>query len=181
MMGIPLVCTAIILKDKQILEQINEVKGTEYLFHNNDNEFDLGRFSLQCGRKVDSLKLYLAWKYLGDIGYEKKIDNLFNLAKYAETKIHESSNLTMVSAVESLNICFRIEPSELEEGQWDILTAKVRESLIMDGDLMVNYATIKNKSCIRLVTVNFEQTYEDLDYFFYSLENTITKVLSTYN
>ena len=181
MMGIPLVCTAIILKDKQILEQINEVKGTEYLFHNNDNEFDLGRFSLQCGRKVDSLKLYLAWKYLGDIGYEKKIDNLFNLAKYAETKIHESSNLTMVSAVESLNICFRIEPSELEEGQWDILTAKVRESLIMDGDLMVNYATIKNKSCIRLVTVNFEQTYEDLDYFFYSLENTINKVLSTYN
>ena len=53
MMGIPLICTALLLKDKQILKLINEVKGTEYLFHDDDdNELDLGKFSLQCGRKL---------------------------------------------------------------------------------------------------------------------------------
>ena len=36
---------------------------TEYLFHNKDtNEPDLGKQSLQCGRRVDVLKLWLTWK-----------------------------------------------------------------------------------------------------------------------
>ena len=182
MMGIPLICSVILLKEKEMLQTINDVEGTDYLFHGEDHQgMDLGIYSLQCGRKVDSLKLWLTWKYFGDNGYEKRINHLFTLAKYAETKIQGISNLKMVSAVESLNICFRIEPSELDEREWDSLTTKVRESLITDGELMVNYAKIGSKSCIRLVTVNFEQTYEDLNYFFHSLEKTINKVLITYN
>ena len=182
MMGVPLICSVVLLKEKQMLQIINDVNETDYLFHGDDHQgMDLGIYSLQCGRKVDSLKLWLTWKYFGDGGYKIKIDHLFKLAKYAEKIVHKTSNLTMVSAVQSLNICFRIEPIEIDEIEWDMLTTKVRESLLIDGELMVNYATIKSKSCIRLVTVNFEQTYEDLDYFFQSLEKTINKVLKTSN
>ena len=31
-------------------------------------EQDLGRKSLQCGRRADALKLWLTWKYFGDRG-----------------------------------------------------------------------------------------------------------------
>ena len=81
MMGIPLMCTSIVLKDRTLLKQINSVPGTDYLFHGDDDELDLGLYSLQCGRRVDSLKLWLAWKYIGDEGYENRIDHLFSLAK----------------------------------------------------------------------------------------------------
>ena len=181
MMGIPLVCTAIILKDKQILEQINEVKGTEYLFHNNKyNELDLGRFSLQCGRKVDSIKLWLTWKYFGDSGYEKRINHLFYLANYSEKKVNRSPILKLISPVESLNICFQLQPEQLHKNQWNNFTISVRNKLIDGGQVMVNYAYIGEVSCIRLITVNFEQDKKHLDNFFNIVEKTSFKILKKY-
>ena len=175
------VCTAIILKDKQILEQINEVKGTEYLFHNNKyNELDLGRFSLQCGRKVDSIKLWLTWKYFGDSGYEKKINHLFQLANYSEIKVKKSSILKLISPVESLNICFQPQPEQLHETEWNNFTISVRDKLIHDGHVMVNYAYIGSTCCIRLITVNFEQEKKHLDSFFNIVEETSYKILNKY-
>jgi len=171
MMGIPLMCTAIILEDKTMLKRINSVPGTDYLFHGNDQEeIDLGIHSLQCGRKVDSLKLWLSWKYLGDDGYENQIDHLFSMAKYAELKVNDSDILQMLSPVESLNICFQVQPHTLNNDKWDDITILVRERLMVSADIMVNYATIKDKTCIRLITVNFDLTPEHLDRFFDHIE-----------
>ena len=171
MMGIPLMCTAIILEDKTMLKRINSVPGTDYLFHGNDQkEIDLGIHSLQCGRKVDSLKLWLSWKYLGDEGYEDRIDHLFSMAKYAESKVSDSDILQMLSPVESLNICFQVQPQTLNNDKWNDLTILVRERLMESADIMVNYATIKDKTCIRLITVNFDLTTEHLDQFFDHIE-----------
>ena len=181
MMGIPLICTALLLKDKQILKLINEVKGTEYLFHDDDdNELDLGRFSLQCGRKVDSIKLWLTWKYFGDSGYEKKINHLFKLANYSEIKVKKSSILKLISPVESLNICFQPQPAQLHETEWNNFTISVRDKLIHDGHVMVNYAYIGSTCCIRLITVNFEQEKKHLDNFFNIVEETSYKILNKY-
>ena len=70
-MAQPLTCTATLFKNPKILFEINDVEGTEYLFHKeNDKQPDLGKRSLQCGRRVDALKLWLTWKYYGDSGYE---------------------------------------------------------------------------------------------------------------
>ena len=77
-----------------MLKRINSVPGTDYLFHGNDQkELDLGIHSLQCGRKVDSLKLWLSWNYLGDEGYEDRIDPLFSMAKYARTRAPKEPNV----------------------------------------------------------------------------------------
>lgn len=56
-----------------------------YLFQQDkfyDVSYDTGDKSIQCGRKNDSLKLWLMWKAKGDEGYEKDIDNLFDCSRY---------------------------------------------------------------------------------------------------
>ena len=81
-MAQPLMCTLALFKNPDILADLNDVEGTEYLFHDdNKKTFDLGKYSLQCGRRVDALKLWLSWKYYGDSGYEKNINNLFGNGK----------------------------------------------------------------------------------------------------
>ena len=178
MMGIPLVCTAIILKDKNLLKNINEIENTDYLFHDNNDQFDLGRFSLQCGRKVDSLKLFLTWKYFGDIGFERKINHLFKLAKYAESKVIQSTILKLISPVESLNICFQPQPKQLLINEWNDFTISCRDELTRNGHVMVNYAYIGNVCCIRLIIVNFDQKENDIDMFFNLFEKTISQLLN---
>ena len=174
-------CTSIVLKNKTHLKQINSVPGTDYLFHGEDDELDLGLHSLQCGRRVDSLKLWLAWKYIGDEGYENRIDHLFSLAKFAESEINQSKFLKLLSPVESLNICFRIEPQMVDKSHWDDLTIKVRERLIIDTDALVNHASINNENCIRLITVNFDLAPKDIEEFINNVEIISQKVIHELN
>ena len=175
MMGVPLMCTVILMKEKIILKDMNEVPSTDYLFHG--EEMDLGLYSLQCGRRADSIKLWLTWKYFGDIGYEERIDRLFDLAKYAETKVNKSRLYKMISPVESLNVCFQLQPEELNESEWNAFTVKVRNKLADEGNIMVNYATINDISCIRLIVVNFNLQKHHLDTFFENLETICNKTI----
>ena len=123
MMGLPLICSVVLMKNKNILEKINNVPGTDYLFHGNDHDgMDLGIYSLQCGRRIDSIKLWLAWKYYGDIGYEKRINRLFSLAKNAVAIIKKSSMFKLASPAESLNICFQIQSEYIDESEYNYLT-----------------------------------------------------------
>ena len=177
MMGIPLMCTSIVLKDRTLLKQINSVPGTDYLFHGDDDELDLGLHSLQCGRRVDSLKLWLAWKYIGDEGYENRIDHLFSLAKLAESKVKQLKYLKLLSPVESLNICFRIETPLVDESRLNELTIELRERLIAETDTLVNHASINDESCIRLIIANFDLTPEDIDKFMNNVETITQKVI----
>lgn len=55
-----------------------------YLFQQDkfyDVSYDTGDKSIQCGRKNDSLKLWLMWKAKGDQGFERDIDNLFECSR----------------------------------------------------------------------------------------------------
>jgi glutamate/tyrosine decarboxylase-like PLP-dependent enzyme len=181
-MAQPLMCTAILFKDPSILESLNDVAGTEYLFHNKDSkEPDLGKQSLQCGRRVDVLKLWFTWKYYGDSEYGKKIDHLFNMAKYAELAVIKSKMLNLVSDVNYLNICFQIQPDGINTSQVGHFTIAVRNELFKNADAMVNYAEIDGKTCMRLVTVNYDLNTKHIDQLFSDIESNANKLLTNYN
>jgi len=170
-MSQPLICTVALFKSPLILRELNSVEGTNYLFHNKSDGINIGEYSLQCGRRVDSLKLWLTWKYLGDIGFEKHMDHLFGMAKYAEEKIKSSEELVLIPPVNYLNLCFQVKPKGLATEQVDEFTVAIRHKLLDKGKAMVNYAKVDNKSCIRLVTVNPDLTTEHLDTFFRNIED----------
>ena len=178
MMGMPLMCTAALFKDYSILKKINTVQGTDYLFHDTNDIINLGEHSLQCGRRTDALKLWLSWKYLGDEGFEKNIDHIFDMAQYAKEKIESSTLFYLISPVESLNICFQIQPKSLDNSEWNQFNIVVREKLLTKGKIMVNYAKINSTTCIRLITANFKLKQNDLDYFFFELEKTVDELLN---
>ena len=178
MMGMPLMCTAALFKDPSILKKINTVDGTDYLFHDDpDNIINLGEHSLLCGRRTDALKLWLSWKYLGNSGFEKNINHIFEMAQYAKEKIETSSLLHLITPIESLNVCFQIQPDSLPKPDWNTFNVNVRDKMLSDGKLMVNYANVNSITCIRLVTSNFKLKKKDLDFFFYEIEQTTSVLL----
>lgn len=81
---IPFQCTLILTKHQNILTQANSLRA-EYLFQSDkyyDQSYDSGDKSIQCGRKIDSFKLWLALKAYGQNGMEKTVDNVFDKAQY---------------------------------------------------------------------------------------------------
>ncbi|MBP6911391.1 hypothetical protein KBC03_07515 [Patescibacteria group bacterium] len=71
----------------------------DYLYQGGNN--DLDRYnpavrSIQCGRRNDALKIRTALKFLGQTGYEKRINNQFKNARYAVEIIKKDNNFTLV-------------------------------------------------------------------------------------
>ncbi len=169
LMNIPLVCSVFLVKDKNRLKKNLTNLNTDYLFHDNEGACDLGTQSLQCGRKVDTLKLFTAWKFHGDAGYEKRIDKLFQIAEYVEKRVNESPILELQAERQTLTVCFRYVPKiKTDLNEFNI---NLRENLRRTGKSLVNYGYIGKDATIRFINVNPDASETDIDAFFeYMLE-----------
>lgn len=171
LMGLPLICSILLVREKGHLLSTNSISGADYIFH--DEAFgsqDLGPMSLQCGRRVDALKLWLSWKFYGDLGYAERIDRFFELAASAEEIVERTPSLELMAPRSSVNVCFRYLPDNSED--IDEFNLRLREELARSGKSLVNYARLGEDVAIRLVIANHELTREDISLFFDHLIQT---------
>ena len=66
-----------------LLSECHSAKA-KYLFQQDkfyDVSYDTGDKSVQCGRKVDVLKLWMMWKAKGTQQFAKEIENIFYCAE----------------------------------------------------------------------------------------------------
>ena len=165
MMGVPLICSAFIVKDAEILRRVCSNGNTaHYLYIETGENVDLGLYSLQCGRRNDALKLWLAWREIGDAGWAKMLENFMDLADYLENRVNNHESLEMVSDRMWTNVCFRYVGTA-EEQQLNEINAELRERLIQDGRFMVSRSTIDDKIILRSVIANRNISTDSLDKF----------------
>lgn len=175
LMGLQLICSVFLIKEKGNLLSTNSTKGTEYIFHDEGyGDFDLGPMSLQCGRRVDILKLWLSWKYYGDKGYEERINRFFDLASYTEDKVRNHTDLELMAPRSSVNVCFRFIPKE--NTNINSFNIRLREELARSGKSFVNYSYLGKNVALRPVIANHELTHKDIDTFFDNLISAAKKI-----
>ncbi|MFP4557061.1 MAG: pyridoxal phosphate-dependent decarboxylase family protein [Bacteroidales bacterium] len=164
LMNIPLMCSVILVREKGTLHTNIIDANTDYIYHGLDDVEDLGKKSIQCGRRADAVKLWFAWKCFGKKGYAKRIENAMNMAAYAEEVVHKTQQLELVAPRQSVNVCFRYRPNK--EVNLNDFNLRVREVLRRSGKSMVNFAYIGSTLVIRLVVSNNEIEKSDIDRFF---------------
>ncbi|KAK5190555.1 Glutamate decarboxylase 2 [Exophiala xenobiotica] len=73
---------------------------------------DLADLTLQCGRRGDSLKLFLAWQYYGTSGYCAKIEQAYSVACHMATLVERNPDMVLVSTnpPPCLQVCFYYAP-----------------------------------------------------------------------
>ena len=165
MMGIPLICSAFIVKDAEILQTVCSNGNTaHYLYIETGENVDLGRYSLQCGRRNDALKLWLAWREIGDAGWASMVERFMQLANYLEDRINNHPSLELMSERMWTNVCFRyVGGSSVDERNQ--INAELRQRLIQDGRFMVSRSTIDQSIVLRSVVANRSITEASLDAF----------------
>ena len=185
MMGMPLACSATLMKRKGALQATNGMNA-DYLFHgDNEDSIDLGDMTLQCGRRVDALKLWLTWQALGDAGYEARVDELFEKTARFRESVERRPGFRLVREPHGTNVCFRYLPPDLRdspepdrarlEGE---ATKRIRERLVQRGRFLVNYATLDGAATFRAVVCNPRTTVDDLDALLGEIEYVGTKLFA---
>jgi glutamate/tyrosine decarboxylase-like PLP-dependent enzyme len=173
-MNIPLICSALLVKEKGTLSHNITDIDSGYLYHQMDNAEDLGEKSIQCGRRVDAVKLWFAWKFFGLEGYQQRIDNLIDMAVYAEKIVNNHSSLELIVERQSFAVCFRYKPDY--RADLNAFNLQLREALRKKGKSIVNFSYLDKTLIIRFVATNGELRQSDLDQFFENLFTEASKL-----
>ncbi len=147
MLGSSLMCNFLLLNRQNLLSSTCADGDNSYIFR--DNAIDLGVNSLQCGRRVDSLKWFLDWKFYSKQGFSDRVENYYQLAKFAEDFINASSELEMVGKRTSFNVCFRFKAQEP-----NTFNQNLRNKLLKDEQALLALAYIEEKLVFRLLISN---------------------------
>ena len=163
MIGTPLSCSLILVRDKVHLYD-SFSNDASYLYQTDHDDFNLGKTSLQCGRRNDALKFWTLWRSVGTIGLEAIIDVQFNLADVAREYIRNNSDYTLYSYDDSISICFNYK---------DISPVALCTLLYEHSTLLVGYGSHENVEFIRFVTINAQNNPQDILNFFATLEQFV--------
>ncbi len=174
LMNMPVATSLILIKDNSILEDCCSGGGSEYLFHADENDaYNLGKKSLQCGRRVDALKLWLSWKAKGSEQFTKRVDDLLDLKDHALTLIESSSKLNLLAPAAYLNVLFRYEPDcEISDEDLVRLNTRICKTMMHQDLGFVDYAHYKDKFGIRYILANDKLDRECVGLFLQRCEET---------
>ena len=166
MMGVPLIASAILMKREGLLHK-HFSEQARYLFQSEEHDYNPGTRSIQCGRRNDAFKVWVAWQYFGDEGYEQRVNRQFELAAYAVEHIRRRDALKLLMQPELLCVCFQVDGKSSEA----ICDALDKQALIKVG-----YGNFRDRSYIRLVCVDPDMTFGDIDHFFEQVAQVADKL-----
>ena len=167
MLSTPLSCSILVTQKKHNLKHSFACEAN-YLYQTDEDEYNLGKTSLQCGRRNDALKFWVLWKSVGSKGLQKIIDQQFELAENARDYIKSHKDYTLYSYGDSISVCFNYK---------DVDPKVICNQLYKEGELMIGYGSYEGTEFIRLVTVNSNNSKQEILNFFKTLENFTEKEL----
>ncbi|XP_062576120.1 glutamate decarboxylase 1-like [Saccostrea cucullata] len=191
MMGVPLQCSAILVRHSGELQRANELCA-DYLYQTDkfyDVTYDTGDKSIQCGRHNDVFKLWLMWRSKGDSGFEDVINKNFQLARCLEQKVKERAHFVPVlDEIEGPSVCFWYEPPQLftpnltSTERRDLrskVAPKIKESMTLKGSMMLAYQPLGElPNFFRIAISNSRLTEGTLDWILNEIERLSCDIFS---
>jgi len=174
MLAVPLSASAILVREPGLLHRCNAVHA-EYLYHadNDSPDLDTGEMSIQCGRRVDALKVWLAWKARGDAGMAAIVDRKFELASTLRRLVQSRDRFELLTNPDDVgggcNTCFVYHAPSLDDlpaderlRALDASTHVLRERVRLRGRVLTNYAPVFGVRAFRHVSANDRATEAEL-------------------
>ncbi|XP_010856207.1 PREDICTED: cysteine sulfinic acid decarboxylase isoform X1 [Bison bison bison] len=175
-------CSALLLRDTSNLLKRCHGSQASYLFQQDkfyDVALDTGDKVVQCGRRVDCLKLWLMWKAQGEQGLQRRVDQAFALARYLVEELKKREGFELVMEPEFVNVCFWFVPPSLrgKKGSPDYserlskVAPILKERMVRKGSMMIGYQPHGTRSnFFRMVVANPALTRADMDFLLNELE-----------
>jgi len=128
-------------------EYLNEDRGGA------DVEFDFFRYGQLGTRRFNSLKLWMALKFMGRQGYAAAIEKQIELTKYFAACIDKLNDFQRVHEIETAVCCFRFLPPEYVSAngrEQDRLQQKLQQEIERSGEAWVHTTVLNDRRVLRI-------------------------------
>jgi aromatic-L-amino-acid decarboxylase len=155
-MFVPFACGAVLVRDGgRVLRDAFDITP-EYLNEDRggaDVEFDFFRYGQLGTRRFNSLKLWMALKFMGRQGYADAIEKQIELTKYFAGRIDELSDFERINEIETAVCCFRFLPRAYvtaAKGEQDRLQQKLQQEIERSGEAWIHTTVINARRVLRI-------------------------------
>ncbi|XP_022082482.1 cysteine sulfinic acid decarboxylase-like isoform X2 [Acanthaster planci] len=182
MMGVPLQCSAFLLREENGLMHHSHCAAASYLFQKDkfyDMSYDTGDKSIQCSRKADALKLWLMWKAKGNRGFDEEITRKFDNSRYMADLIRNRENFKLLLEPQCTNVTFWYIPPSLKampdgpefQRKLHKVAPIIKERMMKNGTMMIGYQPLgDHPNFIRMVYCNHATTTQDVEWIVEEIE-----------
>lgn len=166
MMLTPALVTAVLFRDhRRSFEAF--AQQAAYLFSGEPHEeqwHNLGLRTLECTKRMMSIKLYSAIKTLGASGLGQYIDAMCSLASYLAQRVSESSDLELGIWPDCNIVCFRHKPNaQLTQEQLDQHQVAIRTHILQTGSFYLVQTRLPMGVFLRTTIINPQTREIEID------------------
>ena len=115
-------------------------------------------------RRFNSLKLWMAIKFMGREGYAKTVERQIDLTNYLAKQIDGLENFKRVGEVETAVCCFRFMPKpDLDGAELDRLQQRLQQAIERSGEAWLTTTVLHGRRALRVNINSFltEQHHVD--------------------
>lgn len=158
-MFVPFACGAVLVREGgRILREAFDI-SPEYLSEDRggaDVEYDFFRYGQMGTRRFNSLKLWMAWKFMGRNGYADVIERQIGLTDYFAGRIDELKDFQRLGEVETAVCCFKFLPAVAQKWEGidqDRLQQRLQQRIERSGEAWITTTVLHGRRALR-VNVN---------------------------
>ncbi len=180
-MFIPIDFSVLYISEPDILKRAFSLVP-EYLRTEEDstviNYMDYG---IQLGRRFRSLKLWFVFKYFGTEGIAEIIREHLKLGKKFENWIDNHSVFKKLALVPLSTVCFRAEPDNIDEEDYDEFNNKLMNNINSTGKIFISHTVLNDKFTLRFVVSGIRTEERHVDEAMNIIDEQLKKLLGKYN
>lgn len=166
-MFVPFSCGATLVRDGgQVLRKSFDMTP-EYLNDDRggaDVEFDFFRYGQMGTRRFNSLKLWMAVKFMGREGYARTVERQIELTKYLAKQLDALGNFKRLGEVETAVCCFQFLPTpDLDGPNLDLLQQRLQQTIERSGEAWLTTTVLKGRRALRVNINSFLTEQHHID------------------
>ena len=166
-MFVPFSCGATLVRDGgQVLRKSFDMTP-EYLNDDRggaDVEFDFFRYGQMGTRRFNSLKLWMAVKFMGREGYARTVERQIELTKYLAKQLDAVGNFKRLGEVETAVCCFQFLPTpDLDGPNLDLLQQRLQQTIERSGEAWLTTTVLKGRRALRVNINSFLTEQHHID------------------
>lgn len=129
-----------------------------------DVEFDFFRYGQMGTRRFNSLKLWMALKFMGREGYAKTVERQIALTKYLAQQLDELPDFNRLGEVETAVCCFRFLPKpDLDGAELDRLQQRLQQIIERSGEAWLTTTVLHGRRALRVNINSFLTEQHHID------------------
>jgi L-2,4-diaminobutyrate decarboxylase len=163
MMWMPLSTSALLVREESWLREAF-LSDAPYLFHRDREGLDLGAMTIQCSRRADAVKLWLALNTIGPGAIAEAMERVAARAAEFFALLAAADDFEPMHEPQFNIVCFRFRPPGSRDGaELDSLNETLRQRLLESGAGWITTTRLRGRRCLRVTLINPATSRADLE------------------